>query len=60
MINNDYKKIASAIQENTTSTHKLVKKDLIYDLCQVFKKDNPEFDAEWFRDRCRVYPQENL
>tara|TARA_R100001244_G_C5143458_1_gene128328 strand:- start:579 stop:761 length:183 start_codon:yes stop_codon:yes gene_type:complete len=60
MTNEDYEKISSAIKNNTTTTHKLVKKDLIWELCFKFKKNNPDFDAERFREKCRLSYGEEL
>jgi len=58
MTNEDYEKISSAIKDSTTTTKKLSKKDLVWKLCFKFKKNNPDFDAERFRDACMEIGEE--
>ena len=58
MTNEDYEKISSAIKGSTTTTKKLSKKDLVWKLCYIFKKDNPNFNAERFRDACMEIGEE--
>jgi hypothetical protein len=48
----DYIKIANAIKNNTTATHKLVKQDFILELCNIFEADNPNFDRSRFYLAC--------
>ena len=55
----DYIKIAKAVKDSTSEDYANIgdknivnKQSLIWNLCSVFEKDNPNFDWGRFRDAC--------
>lgn len=59
MTRKHYKEIAKAIKNNSVDydnddSNIIMKKSLIVELCTIFKKDNPNFDVNKFKQACEL------